>query len=615
MRRIRGAELEYQSLAVLFLSQATRKRSKVLYRFARSGNWQAYTWDEALRQVREIALGLASLGVKRGDRVAILSNNRVEWNLIDWANICMGALTVPIYASSPASQVRHIIGDCEPAVVFVESWELSERLKPFPSELARAGSVVIIEFPPTHTGRRGVQEDVMTLTRVQEMGRAYGKTHNGSFEQGIERLRPEDDLTIIYTSGTTGEPKGVLTTHGHYLYMIKAVDAAIPSGDADVTLHFLPSAHSLGRLEHFMAVAKGWTLGYARSLDALAKDLRIVRPTVLFAVPRIYEIAFSRIRSRAERAPMGRKFIFHRALSIGRRWSRRARRGEALGLGLSLAMKLLNKVVFSEVRAAFGGNLKVAISGGAPLSREVGEFFHALGILILEGYGLTETSTVSHVNRLDRFKFGTVGLPLAGVDCRIAADGEILLRGPNILKGYYRDSDSTRKAVDETGWFYTGDIGEIDSEGFLTITDRKKDLIVMSGGKKVAPQKIENLLKTSPLISQVMIVGGGENPLMALIALDPSRASEVAKQEGIEFKAESEIASHPWARAQIKALLREKNRELAPFEAVTRFSILARELTVGDEELTPTLKLRRQIVMERYKDLIDEMYRKPRVES
>jgi len=611
---MRGTELDYESLAALFLSQATRYRSKVLYRFAQSGNWYAYTWDEALRHVREIACGLVSLGVKRGDRVAILSNNRVEWNLIDWANICMGALTVPIYASSPASQLQYIMNDCEPTVIFVESREQVERLKPFLAGLTRPRCVVIGDFPPTLNDASALQENVMTLSRVKETGRAYGETQGRSFEQGIERLRPEDDLTIIYTSGTTGEPKGVLTTHAHYLFMVKAVDAAISSSDADVTLHFLPSAHSLGRLEHFMAVAKGWTLGYARSLDALAKDLRVVRPTILFAVPRIYEIAFNRIRSRARRAPRVQKFIFARAISFGRTWSRRTRSGEALGLGLTLGMKLLNKLVFSEVRAAFGGNLKVAISGGASLSGEVGEFFHALGMLILEGYGLTETSTVSHVNRPERFKFGTVGLPLAGIECRIAADGEILLRGPNIFKGYYRDANSTRKAIDKAGWFYTGDIGAIDGEGFLAIIDRKKDLIVMSGGKKIAPQKIENLLKTNPLISQAMIVGGGEKPLMALITLDQSRTSELAKEEGVEFKSPSEMTSHPWVMAQIKAVLREKNRELAPFEAVTRFSILSREFAVGEEELTPTLKLRRQIIMERYKDLIDEMYRKQRGE-
>ena len=608
-------ELNYQSLAALFFSQATRYGSKVLYRFAQSGNWREFTWDEALRQVREITGGLVSLGVKRGDRVAILSNNRVEWNLIDWANVCLGALTVPIYASSPASQVQHIVRDCDPAVLFVESWEHGERLKPLLADAARPRCVIIADFLPNLNTARGPEKDFMTLAQLKEMGRGYSENPGRPFERGIESLGPEDDLTIIYTSGTTGEPKGVLTTHGHYLFMIKAVDTAISSTDADVTLHFLPSAHSLGRLEHFMAVAKGWTVGYARSLDALAKDLRIVRPTILFAVPRIYEIAFNRIRSRAERAPRAQKFIFQKALAFGRTWSRRMRSGEAPGLGLSLGMKLLNHLVFSQVRAAFGGNLKVAISGGAPLSGEVGEFFHALGMLILEGYGLTETSTVSHVNRPERLKFGTVGLPLPGIDCRIAADGEILLRGPNIFKGYYGDTKSTQQAIDEAGWFHTGDIGVIDSEGFLTITDRKKDLIVMSGGKKVAPQKIENLLKTNPLVSQAMIVGGGEKPLMALIALDQSRTSELAKEEGIEFTSPSEMTSHPWVMAQIKALLREKNRELAPFEAVTRFSILTREFAVGEEELTPTLKLRRQIIIERYKELIDEMYRKQRVES
>lgn len=600
--------LECQSLAAMFLSQAKCHENKTLFRFFENGTWQAYTWNETLVRVRELALGLLSMGVKRGDRVAIFSNNRVEWNLIDWANICIGALTVPIYSSSPPSQVFHILSHAEPAVLFVESRQRLERIEPFPASLDQLLSVVI-------EGGKGPtdaleKEEILTLEKMRQMGRAYGKGREGTFEKLVESIRPEDDLTIIYTSGTTGEPKGVLTTHAHYLFMIKAVDAAIPSTDNDVTLHFLPSAHSLGRLEHFMAVARGWTLGYARSIEAVAKDLRIIRPTVLFSVPRIYEIAYNRIRSRVERANIVRRSVFNRALSLGRKWSRNTREGKKGGWALALATTLVNHLIFSEVHVAFGGRLRVAISGGAPLSRDVAEFFHALGVLILEGYGLTETSTVSHVNRPDHFKFGTVGLPLQRVDCRISDDGEILLRGPNIFKGYYRDFIGTQNAIDVDGWFHTGDIGEIDSDGFLCITDRKKDLIVTSGGKKVAPQKIENLLKSDPLISQVMVVGGGEKQLMALITLDHKRASEVARQAGIEFASPAEMASHPWVLSRIKEIVREKNQELAPFEAVRQFSILTRELTVEDGELTPTLKLRRQIIMERYKELIAGLYLK-----
>ena len=601
--------MAYQSLAELFFSQAMRYGDKPLYHFSRNGRWHSYTWNQVLARVREIALGLVSLEVQKGERVAIFSDNRLEWNLIDWANICIGALTVPIYASSSPSQVLHIIGHSEPSVLFVESRERLKKIDMAHHSLSRLRSIFLIEdeisgvcFP------RG--KEILTLGKLQEVGRLYDTGHKETFDLLVGSLRPEDDLTIIYTSGTTGEPKGVITSHAHYLFMISAVDSAIPSTDQDVTLHFLPSAHSFGRLEHFMAIAKGWTLGFARSVEGVAKDLRAIRPTIIFSVPRIYEIAYDRIRLRVERSNSFRKLVFTWALSIGKQWSRNLREGKRVGWGLRLAKRVADRLAFSKIRPAFGGRLRLAISGGAPLSPDIAEFFHAVGILILEGYGLTETATVSHVNRPQNYKLGTVGLPLQGVNCRISFDGEILLRGPNIFKGYYRDLMATEEAIDAQGWFHTGDIGEIDEDGFLRITDRKKELIVTSGGKKVAPQKVENLLKADPLISQVMVVGNRQRHILALITIDQKRVMDLAREKGIEFSSPAEMASHPWVVSQIKERVQEKNKELAPFEAVRQFCILTRDFTVQDEELTPTLKLRREVIMERYKALIEEMYRR-----
>jgi long-chain acyl-CoA synthetase len=602
----------YQSLADMFISQAKRYGEKVLYRFPRNSDWESYSWNEALLRVREIALGLLSLEARRGDRVAIFSSNRVEWNLVDWANICIGTLTVPIYSSSTSSQVLHVIGHSEPTVLFVESREMLKRLNPLHPSVSRIKVVVIMDSGkaiPAAEDRR-----VISIEALREWGRLYEKGHPGVFERLADSLRPEDDLTLIYTSGTTGEPKGVLTTHGHYLFMISAVDSAIPSTDQDVTLHFLPSAHSFGRLEHFMAVAKGWTVGFARSVEAVAKDLRTIRPTIIFSVPRIYEVAYNRIRLRADRSNALRRLMFRSAVSIGKRCSRNLRQHQRASLGLRLAWRLANRLVFSNVLSAFGGNLRLAISGGAPLPSHLAEFFHSVGIPILEGYGLTETATVSHVNRLHSYKFGTVGFPLEGVKCRISDDGEILLQGPNIFKEYYRDFIGTQEAIDADGWFHTGDVGEIDEEGFLRITDRKKDLIVTSGAKKVAPQKIENLLKTDPLISQVMVVGSGQRHLLALITLDRSRIVDLAEEEGITFSSSEEMISHPWVLSRIKERIRETNKGLAPYETVRRFCILTHDFTVEDEELTPTLKLRRGVIMDRYKELIEEMYGRPRFE-
>jgi long-chain acyl-CoA synthetase len=600
--------LDYQSLATMFLSQADRYGNKVLYRFVQEGHWRSLTWSEARAQVREIGLGLTSLGGARGNRVAILSSNRVEWHLVDWANICIGALTVPIYASSTSSQVLHIIGHSEPVVLFTDSLTRLNKLNPSDAFLNQFKAIVAFETRAS-TDRSERRPGVLTLDELREMGRYHERHHEGVFESLVRSLRPEDDLTIIYTSGTTGTPKGVLTTHAHYLFMIRAVDFAVPSTDQDVTLHFLPTSHSLGRLEHFMAAAKGWTLGIARSIETLPRDLRAVRPTVIFSVPRIYENAYHRIRLRMERAGAWRRRMFTWGLSIAKQRIQDRKKGKKLSWGAAVAFGCVDRLILSQVRAAFGGRLRLAISGGAPLAQDIGEFFHALGILILEGYGLTETSTVSHVNRPDNYKFGTVGLPLDGTECRVSSDGEILLRGPNIFKCYYRDLMATEETMD-AGWFYTGDVGEIDEEGFLHITDRKKDLLVTSGGKKVAPQKIENLLKTDPLITQVMVVGSGRRHLLALITLDQKRIKDLAAQEGITLASADEINSHPWVRSLIQERIRQKNKELAPYETVRQFYILSRDFTVEDEEMTPTLKLRRQVIMDRYKELIEEMYRR-----
>lgn len=602
----------YRSLAEMFLSQASHHGNRVLYRFARDGHWETYTWQEALRRAREIALGLVSLGVKKGDRVAVFSANRVEWSLIDWANICIGALTVPIYSSSTASQVSHILDHSGATVLFIESPERLQRLDPLGPSLGQVNRIIMID-PAGGSVPSGIEpHSLVSLYELQEKGRRYDEKNEGTLERLVSSLSPEDDLTIIYTSGTTGEPKGVLTTHAHYLFMIDAVSAAIPSSDQDVTLQFLPFAHSFGRLEHFMVVAKGYTCGFARSMETIAKDLLVICPTLLFSVPRVYENAYSRIRSRVAAGSALQRLLFRCAVYVGKRVSGCQREMRRIPWALRITHFLARALVFSKIHASFGGGLRLAISGGAPLAREIGEFFHSLGILILEGYGLTETSTVSHVNRRERHKFGTVGLPLQGMECRVGSDGEVLLRGPNVFKGYYRDPKGTREAIDAEGWFHTGDIGEIDADGFLRITDRKKDLIVTSGGKKVAPQMIENLLKTDSWISQAMVLGDRQTHLVALITLNQDQVREWGKREGLAFGSPEEIASHPRVLAMVKEKIRQKNKELAVFETVRSFRILPRDFTVEGGELTPTLKLRRQIVSQRYQEYIGEMVRKPR---
>jgi long-chain acyl-CoA synthetase len=639
----------FDSLAAMFLAQAKRYGNRVLYRYWQSGQWRSLTWNESLTQAREIALGLVSLGISRGDRVALLSSNRLDWLLTDWANICIGALTVPIYASSSPAQAVHIVGHADPTVLFIDSITRFDKLDFSRTPLSQLKSIIVFDNQAAGSPRK-LAASVLALDELRQLGRAYQERHAGVFELLVQSLRPEDDLTIIYTSGTTGAPKGVLTTHGHYLFMIRSVDAAVPSTDRDVTMHFLPTAHSLGRLEHFMAVANGWTLGVARSIETMASDLKVVRPTVIFSVPRIYQNAYNRIRQRVGRAGGWQKRIFDWGVAEGKersaqlkfavdhaagsvepfKWGFQRGRVSPLvkdGVNTSpgkwlrllanrlswpreLAFACVDRLMFAPVRAGFGGRLRLAISGGAPLSPDIAEFFHAIGIKVLEGYGLTETSTVSHVNRPSHFKLGTVGLALDGTDCSVAPDGEILLRGPHIFKCYYRDLIATDDAVDADGWFHTGDVGEIDNDGFLRVTERKRDLIVTSSGKKVAPQKIENLLTADPLIHHALIVGRGQRHLMALITLDQSRAVELARAAGIAIGSGASLASHPWMRGRVREIVRRANQELAVYEAIRDFCILDRDFTVAAEELTPTLKPRRQVIVERYKELIEDLYRK-----
>ncbi|MFQ5539672.1 MAG: AMP-dependent synthetase/ligase, partial [Candidatus Binatia bacterium] len=390
--------MSYQSLAEMFVSQAMRYGDRVLYRFFRDNHWHSYTWQEALSLVREIALGLVSLGVKKGDRVVIFSANRVEWSLIDWANICIGALTVPLYPTSTAAEVARILENSESTMLFVDSPERLAKADPVHSSPGLVKGVILIE-PAKDIVFVPEPGMVLSLDQLREKGRRYAEANGDLFNRLISSLCPRDELTIIYTSGTTGEPKGALTTHGHYLFMVEASGSAIPSSDQEVILQFLPFAHSFGRLEHFMVVAKGYTCGFARSVESVARDLLVIRPTLLFSVPRIYENAYSRIRSRIAAGGLARRTLFRWAISVGRRFSRFQREGMRIPWSLSVARYLAYLLVFSKVHQAFGGRLRVAISGGAPLSPEIAEFFHSLGIKILEGYGLTETSTVSHVNR------------------------------------------------------------------------------------------------------------------------------------------------------------------------------------------------------------------------
>jgi long-chain acyl-CoA synthetase len=536
--------------------------------------------------------------------VAILATTRLEWCLSDIGATLGGFVTVPIYPSNLPDQVEYILAHSRARVVFAEDDSQYNKIAGVRSRLPHLSNVVMM------TGVAEGKEGASTLAALRERGKAHGSSNPGLLEARTEEILPTDDLTIIYTSGTTGPPKGVVTRHSNYAFNVSSALEAVNVPRGSMFLQFLPLAHSLGRLEHFLAFDAMAVSSFARSLQTVAEDLAAARPEIMVSVPRLYEKFYARVLAKVEEDGGLKKAIFDWALGVGREASKcRQQGGEPRGL-LALKNGIADRLVFRKIRARMGGRLRFFISGGAPLSREIAEFLHAIGVLILEGYGLTETSTVTTVNRLERYKFGTVGKALPGAEIRIAADGEILVRGLHIFREYFNDPAATREAIDPDGWFHTGDIGALDDEGFLRITDRKKDIIVTSGGKNIAPQNLENLLKNDRYISQAFVFGDRKKYLTALLTLAPEEIVAWAAKQGIPDRGVEALSKNPEVLKLMRERVDEVNRGLASFEQVKKFAVLDTDFSQETGELTPTLKVRRKVVVEKYGRILDDLYGK-----
>ena len=513
--RSTGVPLKETTLHRMFLNRIAEGGDSVRYMVPGDHGYTPVTYRQVGDAAREIGLGLMALGLSRGDRVAILATTRLEWCLADIGSILGGYVTVPIYPSNLPDQVEYILAHSRARAVFVEDESQYNKVAGVRSRLPHLSIVVMM------TGGVEGKGGAATLSALRERGKAHASGNPGALEARAEEILPTDDLTIIYTSGTTGPPKGVVTRHSNYAFNVTSALEAVNVPPGSMFLQFLPLAHSLGRLEHFLTFDAMAVSSFARSLQTVAEDLAAVRPEIMLSVPRLYEKFYARVLAKVEEDGGLSKAIFEWALGVGREASRcRQGGGEPRGV-LAIRNKIADRLVFRKIRERMGGRLRFFISGGAPLSREIAEFLHAIGVLILEGYGLTETSTVATVNRLERYKFGTVGKALPGTEIRIAEDGEILVRGPHIVREYFNDPAATREAIEPDGWFHTGDIGVLDGEGFLRITDRKKDIIVTSGGKNIAPQNLENLLKNDRYVSQAFVYGDRKKYLVALLTLAP----------------------------------------------------------------------------------------------
>ena len=578
-----------RSAVDVFNLRALASPGRIALRHKEGGTWRPTTWGEWARAAREIAGGLVELGVAAGDRVAILATTRREWVLCDVGILSAGAVVVPIYASSLPDQCEHILRDSGAVVAIVEDEKQLAKLIEVRASLPDLRTVILM------SGTRPKRSDwVVTLDEVRASGVRWLVANPKRLDELAAAIDPAGAATLIYTSGTTGPPKGVIITHANLVFECRAVEDLLGIGEADEQLLFLPLAHSFARVVEWACIAIGASTAFAESMNTLVADMAEVRPTFVAAVPRVFEKAYARIQStfaEKRKSPIGRRIIDW-ALAVGRERSRRQRAGERTdGLRFGLA----DKLVFEKVRQTFGGRIRFFVSGGAPLSAEIAEFFHAAGLLILEGYGLTETTAAGTVNRPDDYRFGTVGTPLPGVEIEIAADGEILIRGGNVMRGYWNLPQATAEVIDGDGWFHTGDIGVIEPSGHLRITDRKKDIIVTAGGKNIAPQNLENELKAAcPLISQVVVIGDRQKYLVALLTLTDEATRD-----------------RPGAEAAARAAVEALNRKLPSYETIKRFTILPRDLSEEAGELTPSLKVKRKVVTERYREEIASMYAEP----
>jgi len=592
----------------MFWEQVERSGDRPAQQFKHGAGWTTITWREVGETVRELALGLLALGRAKGDSVALLSSSRAEWVQADFAIFTAGCVTVPVYPSYPPDLIAYIVNDSGARTIIVEDpAQLAKVLQAREKTPNLEHIIVISDYDAPQPPKM-----VMTWESLRRLGRENAGTGalGSLLAERVASTRPTDLATIVYTSGTTGPPKGVMQTHGNHIAAVTASKQATPVEEGWVHLLFLPLAHSFARLESFLGVAHGLTTAFAENLDKVGENLRETRPHFICSVPRVFEKVYGRILAGVEAGSPAKKKIFNWAVSVGRDVSRHQQRGQPVPTTLELKRKIAHKLVFSKLHAALGGRLRWAVSGGAPLSRDIAEFFHAAGILLLEGYGLTETCPVLTFNRPDRYKFGSVGQTLPGVQVQIAADGEILARGPNIATlGYFKQPEATHEVFGADGWFHTGDIGTIDGDGFLFITDRKKDLIVTAGGMNIAPQNIENLLKADPFISQVMVYGDRRPYPVALITVNSDELSKFAREQGILTSEAAAIVKHPKVVERVGRTVEEKNTQLQSYARIKRFTVLPTDFTLDGGELTPTLKVKRKVVSQKYQDAIEELYR------
>ncbi len=590
-----GRGTHSKTLADLLPLAAQSYGDNVAVRYKDGDGWVDRTFSEVLDIARPLGLGLVSLGIEKGDRVAILANTRPEWTYFDYAALGIGATVVPIYQTNSPEECRYVLENSDAKVVVVEDAEQLAKVQEVRDRLPQLEHAVLMV---------GEADGALSTAQLSAKGEAVDQA---VWEQRYSSVTPDDICTFIYTSGTTGPPKGCVISHGNYRSMLDMVNDTSVIEEGDVTYLYLPLAHSFALLIQFGSFDLGATIAYwERDPLKILPNLAELKPTYFPSVPRIFEKIYTAATSAMEKEGGLKKAIFDWAIKVGGRMRAAERAGRKPGFLLSREYAFADKKVLSKIRGLFGGNLRLAVSGAAPINPEILRFFDAAGVLVLEGWGMTETSTAATIARPDDFKIGTIGKPFPGCEVKIAEDGEILVKGPNVFQGYHKNPEATAETIVD-GWLHTGDIGEVDSEGFIKITGRKKDIIITAGGKNITPANLEADIKQQPLVSQCVVVGDRRPYLVALVTLDPEEAAKYAAEHGLPDDLAA-LAANPDINAMIMAHVEAVNKNYARVEQVKKVTILSHDLSQETGELTPTLKVKRAVVAQKHEDAIEKLY-------
>ena len=587
------------TLAQLFLHTIKSFPKADLMLYKEAGEYKPISTEEFGDWVIYLSLGLRELGLNKGDKLALLAENSPEWVMTDLASLCLGSITVPIYTSLVPEQIKYIVNDSDTKVVVCSDLSIWEKVKSVKDKMKNVEYFLIMgdEAP----------EGTVLLSEVIEKGKKVKEKDPGLFEKSALEIKPNDTASIIYTSGTTGTPKGVILSHSNFISNSKSTSDIIKFTSDDYVLSFLPLSHVLERMVTFTYLYKGCSIAYAESVETVAENLLEIRPHIMVSVPRVFEKIYAKVMDTVLEGSALKKKIFFWGVKVGKEFSQKKLDKKKISKWLELKRKIAHKIVFLKIISKTGGRVRFFVSGGAPLSKDIAEFFYGIGLVILEGYGLTETSPVIAVNTFEELRFGSVGKPIPGVEVKIADDGEILTRGPNLMKGYYKKEEETNEAIKQ-GWFYTGDIGHLDEDNFLYITDRKKDIIVTAGGKNVAPQIIENQLKTNPFISNAVVIGDRKKFVSALVVPEFEKLEGYAKASNIEYTSRKDLIENEKINNFMMSEIDRYSANFASYERVKRIVLLDRDFEIEKGELTPSLKVRRNIVEDKYKDVIDKLY-------